>query len=112
MMSEAFIEIVQVARDCGQGLASLLPSWCHSIADAPYTLIDNIAFALTVLRWRENLEEHEMPPRRTWRNPEQLKDWFAAVKRNRKREMEGDSSDGSRIEDPVQNEAARSLLVG
>lgn len=113
MMSEAFIEIVSVARDMGAGLAGLLPSWAHSIADAPYSLIDHVAFALTVIRWRENLDDKEMPPRRIWRNPEALTEWFERVKDDRKREMQGGSSDRSQeIEDPVENDAARSLLVG
>jgi hypothetical protein len=113
MMSEAFIQIVQTARDMGEGMASLLPSWARSISDAPYLLIDHISFALTVTRWRETLDDHEIPPRRIWRDSDALKEWFEHVRADRKREMQGGSSDRSQeIEDPVQNEAARSLLVG
>jgi hypothetical protein len=113
MMSEAFISVVQVARDTGEGLRDLLPSWARSVADAPYTLIEHISFALTVLRWRENLDEKEMPPRRIWRNPEALSEWFEAVRADRKRNIERGSSDRSQeIEDPVENEAAKGLLVG
>lgn len=113
MTSEAFISVVQVARDTGAGLAGLLPSWARSVADAPYSLVEHIAFALTVIRWRENLDENEMPPRRIWRNPEALTEWFEAVRANRKRDMERGGSDRSQeIEDPVQNDAAKGLLVG
>jgi hypothetical protein len=101
MTSEAFIETVRVARDLGHGIRDLLPPWAHSIADAPYSLVSNISFALTVLRWRENLDDHA------------LKAWFETVKSNRRREMRGEDPDRSQdIEDPVENAAARGLLVG
>jgi hypothetical protein len=104
---------VRVARDMGDGLKGLLPSWARSAADAPYSLIEHVSFALTVIGWRESLDSHELPPRRIWQDPEELKAWFDRVKSDRRREMRGESTDRSReIDDPVQNEAARSLLVG
>jgi hypothetical protein len=113
MTSEAFIETVRVARDLGHGIRDLLPPWAHSIADAPYSLVSNISFALTVLRWRENLDDHEVPPKRIWLNGDALKAWFETVKSNRRREMRGEDPDRSQdIEDPVENAAARGLLVG
>lgn len=113
MMSEAFIDAVRVARDTADGLKGLLPSWAQSVVDAPYSLVEHVAFALTVLGWRENLDTHELPPRRIWRDTDELKAWFERVKSDRRREMRGETTDRSReIEDPVQNEAARSLLVG
>jgi hypothetical protein len=113
MTSEAWIDTVRVARDMGHGLRDLLPRWARSVADAPYSLVEHISFALTVLRWRENLDEHEIPPRKIWQDGDALRAWFDRVRDDRKREMRGESPDRSQeIEDPVQNEAARGLLVG
>lgn len=113
MTSDAFIEAVRVARDTGSGLAGLLPKWARSVVDAPYSLIEHISFALTVLKWRENLDEGEMPPRRIWFEADALREWFDGVEADRRRKMRGEGGDRSQeIEDPVQNEAARGLLIG
>jgi hypothetical protein len=43
-----------------------------------------------------------------WRDGPALKEWFDAVKAKRERDMDPRNTD---IEDPVDNEAARSLVV-
>jgi hypothetical protein len=57
----------------------------------------------------DELEEDEQPPRRIWLDHERLSAWFKAVRKRRKEKYGGKASE---IDDPVQNEAARSLLVG
>lgn len=60
--------------------------------------------------WEDNLEDHERPPKRIWLDSKALNEWFASVKRERKREMEGK---GRRdIEDPQDNDAAKDLISG
>lgn len=58
-----------------------------------------------VLSWEE-LPSEERPPKSIWLDGKKLDAWFAKVNENRKRQAEGKD-----IEDPVQNEAANSLIV-
>jgi hypothetical protein len=57
----------------------------------------------------ENTLSEELPPRRIWLNAEKMEEHWAAMKKKRDAEMKGE---GKNIEDPVENEAAGSLLVG
>ena len=61
-----------------------------------------------VAAWSD-LEEHEFPPKHIWADGRQLKEWFQGVREKRKREY---GSGDKTIEDPVENEAAKGLLVG
>lgn len=70
---------------------------------------DAIRQALTFISFQENLEEDEMPPRSIWLDAERLEEHFAAVKVRRKEKVSGSSSE---IEDPVENAAAKDLVVG
>jgi hypothetical protein len=70
---------------------------------------DAIRQALTFISFQENLEEDEMPSRAIWLDAEKLEEHFAAVKVRRKEKVSGSSSE---IEDPVQNPAAKDLVVG
>lgn len=64
--------------------------------------------ALVFLSWDE-LPNDERPPRTIWRNGDKLKEWFDDVKEKREREMDPKRNN---IEDPVDNEAAKGLIVG
>lgn len=98
---------VRLARDLGT-VEQLLPKHITSIIDLPYTVAEAIQRALTWLSFEE-LEESERPPRRIWQDDSKLKEWFAMVKKRREEKFGGKSTE---IEDPVQNEAAKGLLVG
>lgn len=112
MTDEAWIDTVRLARDMGT-VRELFPRWFNDLRDLPHTLFEAIRLAFLFLSWDE-LPEDERPAKRIWLNAKALKDHFEAVKRKRAREMEsGSSSNWSReIEDPVENEAARGLIVG
>jgi hypothetical protein len=58
----------------------------------------------------DELEEQERPPRRIWLDNERLSEWFKEIKRKRNERYGGKGSGA--IEDPVANDAARSLIVG
>lgn len=78
-----------------------------------YPLFDAISRGLDVLQWRENaMEDEDIPPSRIWCDDEKLAEHFKGVRRRMKeRYGSGDGWD-SEIEDPVQNQAARGMLVG
>ncbi len=59
----------------------------------------------------DELDEDERPPKRYWLDNERLEAWFKEVRRRRTQKYGGGGGPGP-IEDPVDNEAARSLLVG
>lgn len=63
------------------------------------------------LAWEE-LPKDERPPKRIWLDGEDLQGWFKEVERRREEKYGKDSSGSSEIEDPVENDAARSLVVG
>lgn len=109
MTDEAWIGTVRIARDLGN-VATLLPPFVRTLHDLPYRLFEAIQMALMVCGWQDNLEEKEQPPKSIWLNARKLRDHMENVRRNRKREMEGKGSHD--IEDPVDNEAARDLIVG
>lgn len=67
--------------------------------------------AIQFLSWQENLDEDEQPPRPIWFSPQELRDWFAQVKKRRDEKSGGDDSAGP-IDDPVENQAAKGLIVG
>ena len=78
------------------------------MADTPYFWTDAVSSALLHLSWEE-LPAEDRPPKRMWDQPERLSAWFDEVKRRRDEKK----PDGpGEIEDPVENPAARSLIVG
>lgn len=107
MRDEAWVDTVRLARDFGT-VSELFPRWCTDLRDLPYPLFEAITSACVVLSWDELLE-HERPPERMWDSGDQLKEWFEQVKRNREAEAKGEKR---AIEDPVENDAAKGLLVG
>lgn len=62
----------------------------------------------------DELPEDERPDKRIWLDGDALREWFAEVKRRREAKYGGKDSGGwdKSIEDPVENEAARGLIVG
>lgn len=98
---------MRIARDFGT-VSELLPEGVADVRDMPHTLFDNVRLALHFLSWEE-LPPEDQPPRRIWLDDELLTAWFEEVKRRREDERKGESRD---IDDPVQNEAAKGLLVG
>jgi hypothetical protein len=108
---EAWIDTVRLARDMGT-VRELFPPWFNELLDLPHPLFEAIRLAFLFLSWEE-LPDDERPAPRIWLDPKRLKEHFEAVKRKRAREMSGGASDWNRaIEDPVDNEAARGLIVG
>lgn len=112
MTDDAWIDTVRLARDFGT-VSELFPSWVESVRDLPHALFELIRTAMVFLGFEE-LAPDEQPPKRIWLQGEKLKEWFAEVNRRRHREAGGSGSgNGSQpIEDPVQNEAAKGLIVG
>jgi hypothetical protein len=100
---------VRIARDFGT-VAELYPPGITDIRDIPAIWFDAIRQALTFISFQENLEEEEIPPRSIWLQPDALEEHFAAVKQRRKERVE--SGGKSDIEDPVENQAAKDLVVG
>lgn len=94
---------MRIARDFGT-VAELLPDGVQDMRDCPHVLFSAVRNALVVLSFDE-LPADERPPRRIWNDGEQLKEWFDEI--NRRRE----EKPGAEIEDPVDNQAASSLLA-
>lgn len=92
-------------------MSELYPDGVERLNDIPYSLHDALEHATTVLGWRENLDEDEIPPRLIWFNNEKLKDWFKEVQRKRKAKYGSEDGPGP-IEDPVENDAAKMLIAG
>jgi hypothetical protein len=97
---------VRIARDFGT-VDELLPDGIDDVRDTPHVLFEAIRTALVFLSFDE-LPRNERPPKRIWLDGDALSEWFKQVERDRERSVRGDKH----IEDPVENEAARSLIVG
>jgi len=67
---------------------------------------------LQFLSWEEHLEDGEQPPRSIWFNEEELSAHFERVKADRKAKYGGKDDGPGPIEDPVENQAAKGLIVG
>lgn len=80
-----------------------------SLGDLPHTIHDAIALGLQFLAFQE-LPKDERPPRSIWFNTKRLEAHFEAVERRRDEKYGADGR--KEIEDPVENEAARDLIVG
>lgn len=102
------MDTVRIARDFGT-VAELLPDGIADVRDCPHTLFAAIRVALMVISFDE-LDDDERPPRRIWLDNDRLAAWFKEMRRKR-HEKYGGKGPGP-IEDPVNNGAARSLLVG
>lgn len=106
MVDDAWLSLVQIARDCGD-VSSLLPPGVKSLSDAPWLFVQAVRRALQYLSFGE-LAEEEQPPRKLWEDDSKLKDWFDEVKRNRKSKSKGEGDYQSMPE----NEALREIFKG
>lgn len=107
MTDEAWIDTVRLVRDTGT-VRELFPEGVDDVRDLPHTLFDAIQRASVFIAW-EQLAEEEQPPRRIWLDGEALTEWFNEVKRKRRSEADPNHQV---IEDPVENDAAKSLFGG
>jgi hypothetical protein len=98
---------VRLARDFGD-VSSLFPPDFDDLRDLPHSLFEAIRMAAVFLSFDE-LDTDEQPPKRIWLVPELLTAWMDAVSAKRRA---GASGMDREIEDPVQNMAARDLIVG
>lgn len=80
------------------------------LRELPHTHFDAIARALVFLGYEEKLDADEYPPKRIWLDGEAMKAHFEQVKKNRDAQMKGEGS--GEIDDPVSNDAAKSLIAG
>lgn len=88
-------------------MSELLPDGISELADCPHPFFAAIKRALLFLSFEE-LPKDEQPPRRIWLDDERLVAHFERVQRDRDAKW---NTDGPRaIDDPVQNDAARSLI--
>lgn len=102
---------MRLARDFGD-FNQLVPEPFVDIRDAPYPVFDAVRQALVFLAFME-MEKKERPPREIWLSDRLLEEHFDAVERNREAERKASSGDGpGPIEDAVENDAAKRLLVG
>jgi hypothetical protein len=106
---DVWLDTVRIARDLGT-VQDLLPEGITNLADCPYNIHDAITKALLFLSFSEELEEKERPPKRIWLDPPRLKKWFEEVKLKREEKWGVDGK--KEIEDPVENPAAKHLIVG
>lgn len=75
-------------------------------------MFDAIRLAAIFLSFEE-LPEDERPDRAIWLDGPALTAWFAEVKRRREEKYSSDGHGWDKsIEDPVENQAARGLIVG
>lgn len=100
---------MRIARDFGT-VAELYPLGITDLRDVPAMWFDAIRRALTFISWQENLEEEEQPKRAIWLDADKLEAHFALVKLRRKEKF--DVKGGGEIEHPVENAAAKNMVVG
>lgn len=105
------MDTVRLARELGN-VSTLFPEGITSVADLPYNLFDAIRLALIFLSFEE-MPKDERPPKRIWLDGEKLDEHMKWVEKQREAKHKVDRDGSSQeIEDPVQNEAASSLIVG
>jgi hypothetical protein len=88
----------------------LFPPGVQNIRDLPWRWFEAIRLAMYFIGFDE-LPDDERPPRRIWLDSEQLQSWFVQVKADRDRKY-GTGDKLGAIEDPKENAAAGSLVVG
>lgn len=96
-----------MARDFGD-ISQLLPPGV-TLKDAPHNVFDFIRQALVFISFEE-LPKDEQPDKKIWDDPEAIEAHFKEVEKQRKQRT--DPKGPGPIEDPVENEAARSMMVG
>jgi hypothetical protein len=94
--------MAKAAQNNGSG-AMLFPSGIDSVMDAPADLMLAIEHCNSVLSWRENLANDEIPPRWMWPFVEDINEWFEVIQMNR------DEKSGKDQPDPEKNMLTNSL---
>lgn len=89
-------------------MSQLLPEGV-SLKDAPHSLFDAIRQAVIFLGFQD-LPDDERPDRKIWHDGDALKRHFEAVKKRWEEKM--DTNGSGEVEDPVENAAAKGLLIG
>lgn len=85
-----------------------MPAGITGLRDLPYTVFDAIHRA-TMFLGLEEMDDDERPPREIWHRGDKLRAWMDDVRARRARTATGADRD---IEDPVDNDAAKGLVVG
>lgn len=88
----------------------IMPQGITTLRELPYPLFNAVRVGMLYLGFEE-LSREDQPPRRIWQDSDALKVWFDDVRSRNGSRSEPDSWERN-IEDPVDNEAARSLIVG
>lgn len=89
-------------------MSELYPPGITDLREIPYPWFDAIRKAIVFLSFEE-LEKEERPPKSIWMDEKALSAHFTWVEARRKEKYDVDG--GGEIEEPVENEAARNLLV-
>ena len=92
-------------------VSSLFPPGVTHLADVPYHLHDAISRGMSYVGFDE-LPSDERPPKHIWLDEEKLRKWFDAVEKRREEKYGSSGSDRQPIDDPVDNDAASSLVAG
>jgi hypothetical protein len=99
---------VRIARDFGT-IRELFPPGVTDMRELPHPWFDAIRRALHFLSFEE-LEPDERPPKSIWLDADRLAEHFQWVEQRRKDKWGGDGT--QTIEDPVENPAAKAMVVG
>lgn len=93
------------------GTAHLLfPPGVEDIRELPAPYFEAIRTTFIYLGFEE-MPEEDRPPQRIWQDAEALKEHFEQVKLRRKQGTDPNSKIEGPIEEPVQNEAAKNLII-
>lgn len=103
-----WLDTVRVVRDTGN-IQAIFPEQVTALSDLPWTIFNAVTLGLTFLNMLENTVSEELPPRRIWLDAKKMETHWNNVQKSREAKAKGESKD---IEDPVDNSAAKSLLVG
>lgn len=98
---------MRIARDFGD-VSQVLPPGV-SIKDVPHSLFDALRQALIFIGFQD-LPDDERPDRKIWHDADALKEHFDLVKKRWEEKL--DPKGNGEIDDPVQNAAAKGLLIG
>jgi hypothetical protein len=91
------------------GTAHLLfPPGCDDIRELPAPLFEAIKVSLIYLGFEE-MPLEDQPPKKIWQDNDALKQHFEMLKQKRK--QEASTTVEGPIEDPVQNELAKDMIV-
>jgi hypothetical protein len=88
-------------------VSTLFPEGVRSLVDLPWMLFEAIVNGLQFLAFEE-LPDEERPKRGIWLDQDKMRAHFKAVKKQREEKYGTDSKPAREIDDPVENDAAKS----